>query len=942
MKGRLISIIGAAALLVPCLCRAAQPGREALDTACDSLTVWMQQRTGVKSHIKIKSVRMRGSSLDLTFTKTMSDYPWSKEDISWARDILSEAVPSEYSLGDLTCQGVNINEYPVKITVEDPYKSRLLVERKGASRYKKGLDGRYIALWQSHGRYFDADEGIWKWQRAPVHRTIEDMLTQSFVLPFLIPMLENAGAYVMTPRERDTQTREIIIDNDPSFEGTRSPGVRTRGSYSETGLWEYAGIGFADKKAVYSRTDNPFQMGSVRQTECPGPNPTATARWSFKVKERGRYAVYVSYRSIPQASRKAHYFVHHLGGTDEFFVDQSRGGSTWIYLGSFEFSEEGAVSLSNEGEKGYYVTADAVKIGGGMGKVDRGGGISGVPSYCEGAMYNMQWSGMDSEVWCSHDTDYTNDFASRGPWVKELKDNYGIPFDLSLAFHTDAGVASGDSIVGTLSIYTLKAEGKRKNSDGLDRMTGRRLAQTVQDQVTNDIRQEFNAEWTRRELWDRSYSECRTNDVPAMILELLSHQNFADMKYGHDPAFKFCVSRAVYKGVLRFLSELYGRPYVVQPLPVKDFSVVSSGEGKAFLSWEPTEDRLESSAVPSGYTVYTRIDDGAFDGGRNVSGTSVELPITKDHIFSFRVEAWNEGGRSFPSETLCIGQPSVPAGDEVLIVNNFTRVSAPSSIDSPTIAGFDGREDSGVPYIEDLSYVGQVYDFNRDHEWINDFESGFGASYTDRATHKVAGNTFDYPVLHARVLMELGLPFSSRSVGAFVPDSLLCPSVIDLICGKQTDVFPEALRSTIQYYTGKGCSLLVAGANIAAPFRNDSTRFASDVLGFQWVSSHGSPDGKVIASQNRNAGSPVMKIYREPNPYSYCVENPDALGTRSGSAALASGSVVMRYQCNMSPAAVHFIGKGYKVASYGFPLECLEDRQDFRKVLRDAMEFLRK
>ena len=30
-------------------------------------------------------------------------------------------------------------------------------------------------------------------------------------------MLENAGAYVMTPRERDSQILEIICDNDPHF-----------------------------------------------------------------------------------------------------------------------------------------------------------------------------------------------------------------------------------------------------------------------------------------------------------------------------------------------------------------------------------------------------------------------------------------------------------------------------------------------------------------------------------------------------------------------------------------------------------------------------------------------------------------------------------------------------------------------------------------------------
>lgn len=33
-------------------------------------------------------------------------------------------------------------------------------------------------------------------------------------MPYLIPMLQNAGAIVFTPRERDWQRNEIVIDND--------------------------------------------------------------------------------------------------------------------------------------------------------------------------------------------------------------------------------------------------------------------------------------------------------------------------------------------------------------------------------------------------------------------------------------------------------------------------------------------------------------------------------------------------------------------------------------------------------------------------------------------------------------------------------------------------------------------------------------------------------
>ena len=51
-------------------------------------------------------------------------------------------------------------------------------------------------------------------QRPRLFCTTEDLFTQSFILPYVIPMLENAGANVYTPRERDTQKNEVIVDND--------------------------------------------------------------------------------------------------------------------------------------------------------------------------------------------------------------------------------------------------------------------------------------------------------------------------------------------------------------------------------------------------------------------------------------------------------------------------------------------------------------------------------------------------------------------------------------------------------------------------------------------------------------------------------------------------------------------------------------------------------
>ena len=73
------------------------------------------------------------------------------------------------------------------------------------NKIENGLDGRHLAIWASHGRYYSPAQSIWKWQRVNLFGTNEDLFSQTFVVPYLIPMLENAGAVVWTPRERDWQ-----------------------------------------------------------------------------------------------------------------------------------------------------------------------------------------------------------------------------------------------------------------------------------------------------------------------------------------------------------------------------------------------------------------------------------------------------------------------------------------------------------------------------------------------------------------------------------------------------------------------------------------------------------------------------------------------------------------------------------------------------------------
>ena len=955
---------------------------------CYSLTVLIKERSAIKGKLELKAVMKRGSTLDFYFTESLGDYPWRTEDYHWFKKQLRQLFPetySSYKLGEIYSRKVAYDKLitpeigfdgtPVlsRHKVENPKRTNIVTEL-GGMNFSQGLSGRHIALWQSHGYYYSHSEDRWQWQRPCLFQTVEDMFTQSFVLPYLAPMLENAGAYTLIPRERDVQHNEVIADNDST---DIRYGIAT---YTEKGKWTNSGKGFAAKKAAYTGTENPFDTGSARQIEVVqnGKRNKATAEWRPEIPERGEYAVYISYKTLPKSTTCAHYRVHHLGGVSDFAVNQKMGGGTWIYLGTFEFEEgsKGYVSLTNETPEGCkfvagnIVTADAVRFGGGIGN-------SGMPRSAEAARYSLQWAGVSPDIYSQNEEkdDYKDDFMSRGDWVEWIsrgsainskKKGLSIPVDLSFGFHTDAGTFPNDSLVGTLAIYTLNSDGSQKLPNGESRMTSRTYADFVQTQIVHDLREEYDSLWNRRLLWDRGYRESRTPSAPAMLLELLSHQNFADMKYGLDPSFRFTVSRAVYKGMLKYLSSRYNVPYTVQPLPVGSVGVNFANGDKAEISWKATYDELEPTAAPQGYILYTRVDDGGFDKGIIISDIrksgekiSTEITIEAGRIYSFKIAAYNEGGVSFPSETVSIGKPKKADNSKtMLIVNNFDRISGPAFFDTPTYAGFNNNLDSGVPHIRDIAYIGQMHEFRRDFAYISNDSPGFGASYSDYAGNTVAGNTFDIPYQHGKALMKAGVPFYSCSNETFSNDSTFRASAwsVDIVCGKQVttkvgngkqqkyEVFPAAMRNAIQAHTAAGGNVLISGSYIGTdawnqiyPIQIDSLeraetqKFIKNVLGYRWAATSASRSGKV----NMETGS--AKICNQINPYKYSVESPDGIKPSS-----ANGKTIMRYADSGISAGVMHEGKNYKTVCLGFPIEALEDEDKIEYIITITLDFFNK
>ena len=845
------------------------------------------------------------------------------------------------------------------------------------------LYGRHVAVWPSHGWYYEGRLDRWEWQRARLFQTVEDLFPMSFVVPYLAPMLERAGAFVHMPRERDVQPNEVVVDNDghlitarsdltPVFPPDIPPEAPTGNRYlevSDAGLSWQEGRSPGFRVLDSLRTENPFEEGTHRVMRTSAVE-TASISWIPDIPETGNYAVHVAYGGTDNPTEDARYVVHHAGGESHVLVNQRMMAGTWVYLGTWTFDagqhpESGRVVLTNESTTpGRTLSADAVRFGGGMGSVVRGDQLSGRPRFTEGARYYMQYAGFpDTLVYNVTETenDYVDDYRSRAEWVGYLRgaplgpnkdrnaEGLGVPVDVSLAFHTDAGVTRTDSTIGTLMIYSSKGmEGERDFPSGFSRFANRDLGDAMQTQIVDDIRALYDSTWTRRAIWDRDYSEAVRPNVPGVLLELLSHQNFADMRFGLDPRFRFDVSRAIYKSLVRFMADQYGFDPIIQPLSPDHLE--ARWEGDAIrLTWQPVDDPLEPSATPDAYIVYTRTAASGFDAGRRVEGTEFLFTGARPGtVYGFRVAAVNAGGESAPSETVAAAR-SDRGQATALIVAAFDRISAPGTFEAGSHAGFAGWVDEGVPDGLDLSYVGDQYDFDRNSAWLDDDSPGHGASWSTWETRPRIGNTKDYPLVYAQALLDAGMGSETVSDEVWNARSETpAPGGLAIVImgeERRTDgpgrpsefeAMPATFRAVLQHHLESGGTLFLSGAHLATDAAGpdsdpESVQFARDVLGFIWRTDRAVQTGSALVLPGTLDGPASVQFNTDPMAPVYRVEHPDALDPVEGSETL------LRYTDNNMSAGV---GRPGHSVILGFPFETILDPATRAAFMRAIVHYL--
>lgn len=811
-----------------------------------------------------------------------------------------------------------------------------------------GLFDRHLSLWASHGRYYDGKKDRWKWQRPNLFGTTEDLFTQTIVIPYLIPMLENAGAVVFTPRERDWQKNEVIVDNGG------------RGYVEDSGkeTWKTAQEkGFAYHAGTYRDGENPFTQGTARAVKATKKADVSWASYQPNIPQGGKYAVYVSYQSLKNSVSDAQYIVMHKGQRTVFKVNQQMGGGTWVYLGTFDFdrgnNEFNRVVVTNSSSESGVVTTDAVRFGGGMGNIERGGSCSGMPRCLEGARYSAQWAGAPYSVYSSKNgsDDYgddinvrsnmTNWLAGGSTYVPTLEGKK-VPIELSLAVHSDAGYTTvNDSIIGSLAICTTSFNDGRLNG-GVSRMVSHDFADSLLTGLQRDISGKYR-KWTRRYLWDRNYSETRKPEVPSAIIETMSHQNFADMRRGLDPNFRFTLARSLYKTILRFVNGNHSVPSVVQPLPVSNFRIERNSSGGLSLSWIAEKDEQEPTAVPTSYIVYTSEDGMGFDNGTVVYTSSFDFEAKKGVNYCFKVTALNRGGESFPSETLAAYLSKSAHAKDILVVDGFSRLSGPAVVDDYSRQGFDLGSDIGVSYGLTAGWNGRQQCFDKSRAG-SEGEGSLGYCGDELAGRFIMGNNRDGSVCHVK---DIAMSGAYNVVGCSLEalDNNLVKldhySLVDIAFGLQRNdghslvvykTFSETLQSKLRSYAKSGGRILVSGAYVGSDMTQPHERsFMSDVL------------KTTFTGTDTNAGNNMVDglglsfdIIRQINDRHFAATSVDRIAACDGRSFAA-----MRYQ-DGSTAGVAYDGTDYKSFVMGYPYECINNVRTRQQVMKGLLGFLLK
>ncbi|HHO53704.1 MAG TPA: hypothetical protein ENK18_23235 [Deltaproteobacteria bacterium] len=729
------------------------------------------------------------------------------------------------------------------------------------------LSGRAVYVSQCHGWIWSDPLGRFATQRGNLFSTVEDLHNPEGADQYLVRYLENAGAAVFTAKERDINPLLALSDNDGS-------------GYTEVGSGFADGpAGFADT-APYIYGEDPFDAGTTRTFPADGGG---VARWQPTVPADGTYAVYVSWDSDPGNASDAHYRISHPGGTIDRTFDQTVHGSTWQYVETLWLSAGTSLTvelIGDSGQAGAQLSADAVRIGGGMGDVMRQGDTSQRPRWEGGAIQHVQYNGAPTSIYDPYGDgtsgDGGSDPSSRSRWA-DWEHPAGEDA-VYLSWHSNA--ASGTAR-GTTVYY----------GGGCATAGSYELALSVQGELIDAFTTWWEPGWSDRGVNSSCFSELdsgHNDEMPAVLVELAFHDNAADADHLKHPVFRDDASRAMYRGIVRYFAERDGITPVYLPEPPVAVSLTHDPQGGLVASWAPGPEGAPYGDRADRWILYTSADGRAWSSGTEVSSTSAPVAAEVGEAVYVRVSGINDGGISFPSEVVGAvrsGHGTPP----ILIVGAFDRL------------------DRGLLDTESIASLGGVVRMDLGRM-----------------------NAGDIVAVHGRAIQGAGYAFDGASDEALDGLELSAYRTIVWATGEESTVdetFSDAQQQLIRDHLAAGGTLWASGAEILWDLDPqgslDDLEFAEQILGATLADD--AAGTTLVDGEGILAG--LTLDFGVPQGASYPVEYPDVLAS--------DREVIARYG---DGGVAGVLGEG--VALLGFPFEAIGDpdaRIDAAGGLLDAL-----
>lgn len=756
------------------------------------------------------------------------------------------------------------------------------------------LSGKTVYVSAGHGWTWAA--GAWRTQRGNTNGLVEDLVSAEAIDQYLLAYLRNMGAYVVPIRESDLNPERVVVDDgDAVLEG----GAVERAGAADAG-WGEVPLPITDQT-------NPFAAGGTRLLETAAAE-RGRAVYAAAIPASAYYNVYVSYAQGPDRAPDAHYVVRHAGGESHFRVDQRRHGSTWVLLGNFWFeagapAERASVAVADDSEAaGAVVSLDAVRWGGGVGVIDRGGGANGRPMYENNARYNAQLNGAPAAVYDYADTDGGDDVGTRSRFAAwDHEDGEDAVY---LSWHTNAPNPGR----GTES-YSYGPNGPPSPLSEFSGTAGsRELQDAVHFELIGDLRAGWDASWPDRgrfTAWFGEVNPSHNPETPAILVEIAFHDTPADADALRDPRFRRLAARAMAQGVARYFAERDGAALVLPPEPPTAVRVQNDGAGGLVVAWRPPAADPAGGDAADAYRVYVSGDGFAWDDGTPVDAESFVLPNLGAGAARYvRVAATNAGGESLPSEVV------------------GARVAASGAASVLVVGGFDRLDGAQLP-VEDLS----AYDLAVvDRMWLDRVNDG------------------SYAARHGAAITAAGASFDGGADEAVEQEDvdLAAYAAVDWFLGEESsgdEPLGAAARAALTAYLAGGGRLFVSGSEIgwAMDFLGlpEEQAFYRDVLHTTYVGDDA--ETYDVAALEGPYGGLQPFSFGDPARGAYDPEWPDVLDPGAGAA------VALDYVGGAGGHAAIIwggAGPGERGVVFGFPFETIEGADRRAEVMDRTLAYL--